>query len=885
MKILLVDDDPAVLRVLLGILKCNPAYETTIGTGAALALENAESMGGVDLLVTDVVMDPVDGFTLNQQMRAKYPAIQTIFISGYDLSDYAAHTAGCAVLMKPVDATLLLETVAAIEPLVPAVPPQPARSRSGMIRPIAVPTAVAVATPTATPVARPAGPTAVAVASARPVAVATPVATPVARPATPTAVAAPTATPRPVATPVARPAAPTAVAAPTATPVATPRPIATPVARPATPTAVAAPTATPVAVPTPVATPVARPAAPTAVAAPTAAPVAVPAPVATPVARPAAPTAVAAPTAAPVAVPAPVATSVARPAAPTAVAAPTAAPVAVPTPVAAPVARPAAAPVSPLEDEEVFASDDLLNKKIGNYNIVWKIGQSEWGPIYVAVQTSMARPVAMKILSEEVQAGDPTAKQRFLNIARAQAAVKHPSILAVYEGGEASGHTYYTYEYVDGVQLEEMKAQGQFIDDPVALKIVKAVAEGLSYLHHHKISHTPLEPQRIYIGKDGRPHLANIASLPGEALPDVEKDIATLSRIIGSLLVNGSATDPGLRGMLMKMAVGGPAGFLSWGALLQAVKALEPKVIPADAVKLTAQEQAAIRAVEETKRQQKRTLLMTSAGIFVLLWVALFIVYWNFFRSNERSHDEMVAIPAGAFLFGDENKRVTTGAFWIDKYEVTIGQYARFLDAVESEDDPTKFDHPKQPKGKTHVPCADRMTWDTYYGRARIAKPAKGAFIDLNCPVFEIDWWDAYAYAKWAGKRLPTEEEWEKAGRGTNAFKFPWGNEPDNKRANTGNDYGEDPRAGTDGQIDGYTWWAPVDAFAGDKSPFGVIGMAGNVAEWVDTWDAAKKHPVIRGGSFHTKDVKITRRFTEAEPETRLIFIGFRCVSDKAPKK
>ena len=126
MKILLVDDDPTVLRALLGILKCNPACETTIGTGGALAIENAQSAGGVDLLITDVVMEPVDGFTLNQQLRRLYPSMQTIFMSGYDLSEYAPYTEGCVVLMKPVDAQVLLDEVARIQEALPPPAPQPA---------------------------------------------------------------------------------------------------------------------------------------------------------------------------------------------------------------------------------------------------------------------------------------------------------------------------------------------------------------------------------------------------------------------------------------------------------------------------------------------------------------------------------------------------------------------------------------------------------------------------------------------------------------------------------------------------------------------------------------------------------------------------------------
>jgi len=919
MKILLVDDDPTVLRTLLGILKLNPACETTIGTGGALAIENAQSAGGVDLLISDVVMEPVDGFTLNAQLRLLYPSMRTIFLSGYDLSAYSEYTQGCSVFFKPVDAQTLLAEVARIQQELPPPAPQPARARTGSI-PIAIPAPRPVSA-VAVPVARPsAGPVAVAqpttptvVATPRAVAVATPtarpaaptvvatpravaVATPVARPATPTAVATPRAVA--VATPVARPAAPTAVAVPTAVPVATPVarpstptavavptavPVATPVARPSTPTAVAVPTAVPVATPVaraatptavavptavPVATPVARPSTPTAVAVPTAVPVA------TPVARPSTPTAVAVPTAVPAATP------VARPSTPTAVAVPTA------VPVATPAARPPVATPAPVAeiDEEVFSSDELLNRKIGNYNIIWKIGDSEWGPIYVAVQTSMARPVAMKVLSESRQEQDPTAKERFLALAQAQAGVKHPAILAVYEGGHASGHTYYTYEYVDGAQLEEMRSQGQQIDDPAALKIVKTVAEGLSYLHQQKISHSPLEAQRIYIGKDGRPHMANIATLPGEPLPDIATDISTLSRIIGGMLPNGVPIDPGLRGMLVRMAFGGEQGFQSWGALLQAVKALEPKVIPVDAVKLTAQEQAAVRAVEQTKKQQKRTLIITALSIGVMLGVGVYLFYYNFIRSNERNLNQMVKIPSGPFLLGESNKRVSLPDFWIDKYEVTIGEYARFLDAYESSSTPQKFDHPKQPEGHTHVPGRGKGDWEIYYDHARAGKPTKGRSIDLNCPVFMVDWWDAYAYAKWAGKRLPTEEEWEKAGRGTTGNKYPWGNDADPKKANTGADYKDDVQDDGAGKVDGYTYWAPVDEFKGDRSPFGVIGMAGNVAEWVDTWDASHTHPVIRGGSYHTVDVKITRRFAEADPEERLEFLGFRCVSDQPPK-
>jgi formylglycine-generating enzyme required for sulfatase activity len=529
-------------------------------------------------------------------------------------------------------------------------------------------------------------------------------------------------------------------------------------------------------------------------------------------------------------------------------------------------------------------NSELVNTKIGNYTIIWKIGEDEWGSVYVANQTNMSRPVAIKVLSDAIAKKDPDAKQRFLGIAQAKASVKHPSIISVYEAGDANGHTFYTYEYIDGQHLAELKANGATIDDKAALRIIKIVVEGLAYLSKNKIAHAALEARRIFIGKNKQPHLSNLATLAEEGKGDLHKDISALAHAITALLPQGVATDSGLQTLLTRMSMGEAGGFASWEELLGVIHALEPKVIPADAVKLTVQDQVAIRAVEQNKKDQQRVLIFTGVGSFLGLSLFAFCVWFMFLRSTEIPN-EMVHIPAGEFIF-QNGEKAATGEYWIDKHEVTIGQYAKFLAAL-NERPTTEYDSPEQPKAQTsHIPNNNQVEWNIWYGRARKGLPARYIPINLNCPIFDVNYWDAYAYAKWAGKRLPTEQEWEKAARGTDGRTYPWGNQFDPKKANLGKDFDERPNSLSKGEVDGYFYWNPVDAIKGDVSPYGVVGMLGNVAEWTGTWDPVKNNPIVRGGSFHKPEATVTTRIDSVSSFTNdCEFLGFRFASDTAPKK
>lgn len=717
MRILLVDDDTSVIQALLAVLKTLPGHEVKVATNGEKALEHAAAMGGADLLITDVVMDPMDGFTLCSRMMEQFPATRTIFISGYDLSGYADSLEHYQVLQKPI----------APEALIAAVQREFAPRQPVAAAVAATPRAVAAAQPAAQALA-----TATAVAAQPRV----------------------TAQPRVAAATPAQPVAQAAAASPAAT-----------VIEEATPETY---------------------------------------------------------------------------------------------------------------DDALSSSAGLMGQAIGGYQIVTQLGEGRWGTVYAAVQTSINRPVGLKVLDPS-RAKNDDEKQRFIADARAKANVQHPSILAVYEAGTANGWIFYTHEYVDGHNLAELAQAGRTLDEPTLLKILRIVSDGFIYLTRSNIAHAPLEGGDIYLSVDGQPRLANLATSHVDSLPTAEQEITALGRAVLPLAPADGIT-PGLRALLNRMVQGGPGGITAWGALLQAVKALEPKVVPVEAAKISAQDRAAMAAVEAARKQQKRSFYLNLASMGSLILLTGLVVWWKF-GSNERNLDEQIEIPAGEFLFGT-GKAAHADQFWIDKYEVTIGQYAKFVDFIEKHPEREKdYDHPQQPPNiLSHIP----KHWDIYYGQAKAGGAAHQTPISLNAPMLEVTWWDAYAYAKWKGRELPTEKEWEKAARGTKGFKFPWGDEPNDKNANTGVDY-KAAKPAAKGDVDGYNYWSDVDAKKTDKSEFGVIGMGGNVSEWTSDWDSQKRFPIVKGGNFAMPPKELSERIDNQDAATPVEHIGFRTISRKPP--
>ena len=220
-----------------------------------------------------------------------------------------------------------------------------------------------------------------------------------------------------------------------------------------------------------------------------------------------------------------------------------------------------------------------------------------------------------------------------------------------------------------------------------------------------------------------------------------------------------------------------------------------------------------------------------------------------------RDDAPMIRIPAGPFISGSAKRaqRQDLGAFAIDRHEVTVAQYRRCVDAGGC--DGRKVSGTEL-VGQVPFRRSPACNWNR-----------SGA---ANHPINCVSWHEAASYCRWAGKALPTPQQWEKAARGSDGRSFPWGEAPPScKRAVI--------KAPEIGCGSGGTWAVGSRSPEGD-SPFGVVDMVGNVAEWIDRASESEPLCQVRGGAFSNPSAELSlSRSLRFPAGYRLEDLGFRC--------
>jgi serine/threonine-protein kinase len=569
--------------------------------------------------------------------------------------------------------------------------------------------------------------------------------------------------------------------------------------------------------------------------------------------------------------------------------------------------------------------------------------------VYRARDSVIGRTVAVKILTD-AGCADPEVKARFLQEARLAGNIDHDNVVSIFDFGEDELHRpYMVMEFLRGMDLRHAIRGGHLGDLQAKLRIALQIARALGYIHSINIVHRDIKPDNIQLTTNGIVKLMDFGIAKAQGLSMTRTGVVmgtpfymapeqvlgenigpevdiyafgalffelltgvqairgdTIERVFYAILnepldltpLRGGVPDPVCDLIVRctaKKAAQRPASFeIVAGEIERILAAMEaptlltkPAPPPASAPlgETQLQPTAATRPGQSPlplvapppapamKKPWPKAWLAVGLGVVLLAAIAVLVklavaprhrtepspppVAVELASSLSTPSGDMVLVPAGRFLYGEHKTPVTLPAFYIDKTEVTNAAYERFCKET-GHSPPPHFQADKQ-----------------------------------DYPVVYVTIADAREFARWAGKRLPKAQEWEKAARGDQGRSFPWGDQKDPSFANV-----YDNASLAKHEI------MPAGSFLQGASPYGALNMVGNVWEFVNETEdpipenmkffakrlkppPAAQEPwyEIRGDSFDQdpapypgiwEDVAVPVRWNSPN-------IGFRCVKDPEP--
>ena len=534
-----------------------------------------------------------------------------------------------------------------------------------------------------------------------------------------------------------------------------------------------------------------------------------------------------------------------------------------------------------------------------DYAVEGQLGAGGFAVVYLVRDVHLKRKLAVKVLSPDVIASH-SVLERFRREAETIAQLSHPHIVPLHFIGQKDDLVYLVMEAIDGGSLaDRLEREGQLPIDESA-RIFGEVASALAHAHKRGVVHRDIKPQNVLLdGESGRALVTDFgiartaeggsltatgmvvgtpAYLSPEQVTGEPSDHRADIYALGVMMYQMLAGRPPFTGatptaVLMKRLAGPPEPLRSvrsdvpepLAELVDACLVTDPNERLQNAGDIVrfmtghspvsgGHTTATRLRVAKQKKKSRASMLALVGAIVLAAGVAAYFAATGRTASGTAPvrpplDSGMVAIPAGTYTIGSDSGAsiarpahpVQLAAYGIDQHEVTVGEYEEFVRS----------------------------------GRA--VAPWGGARPDGNLPVTGVQWSEASGYCAWrhpdAG-RLPSEEEWEAAARGSEGRRYPWGNSWDSQAANTaGAKRGAPTLAGN---------------FARGNTPDGISDLIGNVWEWTSSpykpyagGAATGGYYVIRGGAYNTVDSLATAIFrAAAEPATsrdRLFVTGFRC--------
>jgi serine/threonine-protein kinase len=519
----------------------------------------------------------------------------------------------------------------------------------------------------------------------------------------------------------------------------------------------------------------------------------------------------------------------------------------------------------------------LPGTRLSVYRIESVLGEGGMGVVYRAHDEARDRTVALKCLHTNLS-GDLEIRRRFAREARVLDGYRHPNVVGVYDFVEHEHLLAIVMEYVEGPSLVQhlAKWRGRMPFGEIRA-IFGGVLDAMEAGHDKGIVHRDLKPDNILVtrGDDGlRPKVVDfgIAKILEGTTYTMTGALLGTCRYMSPEQVQrperaDQRSDIYSLGVTLYQIASGQVPFDSSNHFSVMMAHVHEQPKPPSALREDippALERLILDALAKDPAARPPSCAVFRARLEEAL--ADFRAEPPPSRTSSlppvvrgKDGEEMVLVPAGPFPMGPDRRVVHLDAFYLDRTPVTNLEFKTFIEVTGYR--PTDED-------------AGRFLNHFRFGKM----PPEIA----DHPVVYVSWHDARAYAAWAGKRLPTEAEWEKAARGTEGRKYPWGRtEPGPNRAN----YGKN-RGGT----------TAVGAFPEGASPYGILDLAGNVWEWCEDYDDSafyadgpadnpknsrggeKALLVMRGGSwmFGAKALRTYSR-TGFEAHYRFASGGFRC--------